>query len=316
LSANFLGLTAYIVLTSPILFYFKYLLTFQPWANLSAAWEATTFYYISPDVLALAIGPTIFLAPLGFLLLAAKPTKEPTQTTDDNLSNALLLLSWPLSFFLLFYFSHSFLKISQVRFLQSYFFIPLAILAAPVIIFFAEKLSSFTYRLKQKVKLLPLVPFFFSALLLTFIVALPTLPLLYHNFTFRFTFFRDFSVLVYPPKNWVNAIYWLRDNTPRTSVVLSAWQAGHHIPFLAGNYVYFGHLWGTLNLPTKRDLAEKFFRGQMEEPEARQFLKDGRINYLFWSYEEASYGGHPEQYRNLLSPVYSTSGANIFRIKD
>lgn len=297
-------LILFIVLTSPILLYFKSLLTLSPWSNLSAAWEATNQYYVPPKDVLLGIGPVVFLAPLGLLQLFKRKTNFLTRESPVDFSLPLLLVSWPLSFFFLFYFSHPFLAISQVRFFQSYFFIPLAILSAPAIFWVAQKVSHFFKKL----------PLSLLSSLVTLLVFLPTYPLFQTSFTGRFSFFSDFNYLIYPPKDWAEAMSWIGGHTDHNSVVLCAWQCGHHLPFMAGNYVYLGHLWGTLNLHEKLDLAAKFFGGRMSLPEASQFLWNNHISFVFWGYEENNYGGNPEKYSLLLTPVYSAPGVTVYKV--
>lgn len=339
-----LRFTVFVALTSPILIYFKYLLTLSPWSNLSAAWEATTYYYVPIKQLLSAIGPTIFLAPFGFILLITQKREageviyekifslDPAALRDRILKHRsvegrlssenflsklpshsfrvpLLLFSWLIAFFLLFYFSHPFLHISQVRFFQTFVFIPASLLAAPVLVVSAEILSRLLFRI-ARIRL----QFLLLLLLLLFTFSF-TLPLAAQNFAGRFTFFSDFAYLAYPPKPWVKAIYWLRDNTKMDSVVLGAWQAGHHIPFMAGNYVYYGHMWGTLDINQKISLAAKFFKNGMDLATAEQFLKSNRIAYVFWGYEEKGYGGDIGRYAGLLSPVYSSPAVTIYKVR-
>lgn len=300
-----LQLTFYIALTSPILFYFKSLLTLSPWSNLSAAWEATNQYFVPLNDVILAVGPTFFLAPIGLFILLKYKTYH-NLPTGKSFSIPLLLASWPIAFFLLFYFSHPFLKISQVRFFQSYFFISLALISAPVLVFIAQNLS-------RLVKTRLVVPIISSFLILVFV---PTYPLFQTSFTGRFTFYSDFNWLTYPPKAWAEAIYWLKDHVSHDAVILCAWQCGHHLPFMSGNYVYLGHTWGTLDLPQKLDLSENFFRGQMTLDGARQFLNGNRISYVFWGYEEKNYGGNPEKFASLITPVYSSPAVTIFQVNN
>jgi hypothetical protein len=324
LASHFSLLISFIILTCPILLYFKSLLALQPWANLSAAWEATTQYYIPPGTVIPALGPTLLLAPIGFLLLVVRRmTKNDVPPSAEQVTAPLLLFSWPLSFFLLFYFSYPFLHISQVRFFQSYFLIALGILSAPVIVSLAQQSSLFVSRYllpafqisNFKFQIKPLITsVYFYCLLFTSLVSLPTLPLLIQNFSFRFPFFAGFDPLIYPPKDWVAAIYWLRDHTNHNSVVLSAWQAGHAIPFMAGNYVYYGHMWGTLNLQEKMDTSAAFYRNQMTLDQAKQFLKGGNIDYVFWGYEEKSLGGTLDKYQKLLTPIFDSPAATIYQV--
>jgi hypothetical protein len=289
-------LIVFLLLTAPLLIYFKSLLQLLPWSQLSAAWEASTQYYVPPKEIFLAIGPVAFLALPGLAILLSQRAKLKYEY--------LLLFSWPVVFFLFFYFSHPFLQISQVRFFQSYAFIGLSVISAPVFLWVADFIN-------RRLRLRAALPVLFF---LVFLALLPTLPLFSQSFIGRFTFYSDFNALIYPPKDWATAIWWLRDNTDHNAVVLGAWQAGHHIPFMAGNYVYYGHGWGTLNLKQKQDTAAQFYTDAMSVDQARQFLKNNFIDYVFYGYEERGYGGTLTKYAVLLQPAYSTPGVAIYRV--
>lgn len=288
-------LILFALLTVPLLIYFRYLLTFLPWANLSLAWEAAAAYTTPPRDILFAIGPAVFLAPVGFLLLLLRK-----QVSVEK----LVLISWLLAFFLLFYFSHPFLNIAQRRFLQTYFFIPVGLLAAPVVVSFSAWVGR-QWHVSRNL----------AAVTALFLLFIPTFPLLRDGFFSRFATFSDFGYLTYPPKDWVAGIYWLRDNTSHDSVVLGTWQAGHHIPFMAGNYVYWGHRWGTLEFLRKEELVKQFFGGKMTLEKARQFLIQGRVDYVFYGYEERSYGGDLNKYRGLLTPAYEQPVLTIFKFQ-
>lgn len=288
-------LLLFFLATAPVLFYFKYLMSLPPW-NHMPAWEGVTQYNLPLSTYIGAIGPIFFLAPIGLAAMLSQASKK------GKFVKPLLLLSWPLAFFSLIYFSYPFLGISQVRFMQPPFYLPFAVLAATGIVALASWLNRLL-RLKKDIFIYPL----------TALVILISVPTYVQSHQGRMRMFADFSPIIYPAKDWYAGIKWLAENTHPDEVVLGAYVAGNLIPPLGGNNVYTGHQWATINREEKEARQAKFFRGKMSPEEARQFFKEGRIRYLFWGFQEASYGGDPRLYP-FLTPVFSTPAVTIFAV--
>ncbi len=90
---------------------------------------------------------------------------------------------------------------------------------------------------------------------------------------------------MYPLREWMDGIRWLRDNTNEEEVVLADITAGNHIPAYAGNTVYFGQA-NTVDYERKQLEVIRFFEGKMSEREAELFLQNGRVLYIFYSIPE------------------------------
>lgn len=283
-----LGFILTVISAAPVLLFYKYLMTIPPW-NHMAAWEGVSRYNIPLSEYIGAIGPNFFLAPIGFLIMLYEGIK--TNTT----SRPLFLVSWILSFFLLVFFSYPFLHISEVRLMQVFIFIPFAILSAYAIFSAAKFFNS-----KAVI--------FISITILLIIY----MPIYIEAFKSKLFYYSTNSMLAFPPKDWMKGIYYLRDNTPKESVVLGAYMAGTTIPFTSGNTVYTGHLWATLDRTRKEALKEDFFRNKMSESQAYNFLKNEKINYVFNGYQEASMGSVAGKYKFLKS-VYSSPSVTIYK---
>jgi len=120
------------------------------------------------------------------------------------------------------------------------------------------------------------------------------------------------SQVMYPLKDWWQGIKWLESNTPRDAVVLSAVTAGNYIPAYAGNTVYFGHQSETVKFNDKKLLVDAFFAGTTKEKEAREFLKQGRISYVFYGPQEKEQGNF-RPFSFLIS-VYQSEYATIYQV--
>lgn len=119
---------------------------------------------------------------------------------------------------------------------------------------------------------------------------------------------------MYPLKEWMDAIRWLRDHTNQEEVVLADITAGNHIPAYAGNTVYFGQA-NTVDYERKQIEVIRFFEGKMSEREGELFLQNGKIRYIFYSIQEKERNGGknlPSLYP-FIRPVFENSTAAIYR---
>ena len=105
----------------------------------------------------------------------------------------------------------------------------------------------------------------------------------------------------------------METNTPRDSAVAALYEAGSLIPQFSGNTSYLGNVVETINFSQKTDLLGRFYSGQISPDQAKQFLTDGRINYLYWGFQERSLGGNPLSY-NFVKEVYSNPKVTIFQV--
>jgi len=121
--------------------------------------------------------------------------------------------------------------------------------------------------------------------------------------------------LAYPLKDFMEAIFYLRDNSKKEDVVLGYITAGNYIPAYAGNYVYIGHA-NTPDEDEKEIIAASFFRGEMSPNEAGTWLRQERISYVYSGPQERELGNISDikgKY-DFLMPVYSNSQVVIYKI--
>jgi len=308
----------FFITTAPVLLYYKSQFSVPPW-NHMAAWEGITQYILPLKEYVLAIGPIFFLAPLGLLALlfsktsllrlpalTTRPTthNSPSPQIQNSLLLGLLFLSWILSFFILIFYSYPFLTISQVRFMQNFIFIPFGILGAVGIVWLANLLKSL---LHLSVSLNTLF------LILITLTIVPSLPTYYRSMEIKLTIFKPDDILIFPKKNWVEAIRWLGQNSNPNEVVISAYHAGHAIPYLGGNTVYVGHIWATLDRKNKEEKLYQFLKGEMTEEKAKAFLNEARASYLFFGYQEKIYGLQPEKMA-FLNKIFDNTQVQIYKI--
>jgi len=120
---------------------------------------------------------------------------------------------------------------------------------------------------------------------------------------------------MYPLKSWMDAIRYLRDFTNHDAAVLALVTAENYIPAYAGNAVYYGQA-NTVDYERKETEAQKFFSGNMSENQARLFLQNGNIRYVFVSIQEKEKLGNRDitKLYPFFTQVYQNPLVTIYRI--
>lgn len=122
--------------------------------------------------------------------------------------------------------------------------------------------------------------------------------------------------LIYPLKDFMDAIFYLKSNSNVRDVVLAGETAGNFIPAYAGNFVYIGHA-NTPNEADKKQQTEKFYSGKMGYQDSLQFLKREHISYIYFGPQEKEMdqlNGLNTTYRYLI-PVYKNPQVVIYKVK-
>jgi len=79
---------------------------------------------------------------------------------------------------------------------------------------------------------------------------------------------------------------WLKANTPHNSIILSSFHNGNVIPLYSDRIVYAGHGPMTIFLNDKMEKVENFYSTKNKTSEIFNFLRQERINYVFFSEDE------------------------------
>ncbi len=96
------------------------------------------------------------------------------------------------------------------------------------------------------------------------------------------------AYVMYPLKDFIAAIEYLGQHAGG-SVVLSEVAAGNYIPAYVGKTVYVGHA-NTVGAEKKEAYVKEFFGGRLPPAEAKQWMKDMRIGYVFFGPQEREDG--------------------------
>lgn len=293
----------------PIL-YFRYVFTL-PFYRFIAEHGTATAYNIPLPEFVLALGPVFFLAIFGIVFLQIRLITNLTHKT--NLPNPILLIfSWLVVQTLFFFFGYQILNFDRLRSLHGPFFIPLA--------FFATLLLLETEKKSKVFGLIPTLPAarLNTKYLILLVVFLTTLPLSVQSINrqiFEVSDFKSFSTFSYPSKKTYEAFLFLKNNTPENSFITTAYEARFLLPGVADNKVALGANFE--NDPVYQKNMENvtlMYQGILKGNELYSFLKSQNIKYLYWGYQEKSYGGDLTK-ENFLKKIFDNGEVTLFAVK-
>ncbi len=120
--------------------------------------------------------------------------------------------------------------------------------------------------------------------------------------------------LVYPLKEFMDGVGFLKNNTKTGDIVLAYEAAGNYIPAYAGNFVYLGHA-NTPDEDGKLKIAARFFSGKMKGEEAKDFLSREKIKYIYFGPQERELGGVNDlsAVYTFITAVYSNSRVTLYK---
>jgi len=125
------------------------------------------------------------------------------------------------------------------------------------------------------------------------------------------------NINVYPKyyldRQEYEAMIWLKNNTQEDEIILSNYSSGNRIAGLTGRTVYLGHGIQTINWEKKYENLKWFFSNNDNLIEREKFLKDNRIDYLFFGVKERNLGGFSPGKLVNLKNVYNNDGVSIYK---
>jgi len=295
------------VLSAPSLFYMQYMFTILPWSAL-ALFDIQHRIPLPYREYALALGPSLPLGLVGLALAFERVEKKLTP-----------LISWILAVGLLFLVFERVPQQSPLRFTEAALHIPLGILAA----FLFRQLWHWATRLKVSIVSWGIRGMEAIVIAGVILLGVSVMVSMVGWLTDQVVARREGSWLVpigaqviYPLKDFMDAIYFVRDNVPRNSVVLTYITAGNYIPAYAGQYVYIGHA-NTPDEDTKEGIARQFFAGEMSPTIANAFLQREHVSYIFFGPQEKEIGKRTEltSVYPYLSKLYENPQVILYRYK-
>lgn len=185
------------------------------------------------------------------------------------------------------------LSIAKIRLTQEAPFIPFGILAAYTI-----------FQIVPKYKY-PIIAVFL----------LSTLPVSLNLLSQRIQYIKTEPIYdhFYIPKTSFEVIEFIKKNLPKNSVILTNEKMGNIIPAFAPTVSYMGHLNQTMNYPEKEKNVNNFFSGKWTDEEAKKFLIENGIRYVYYGWQEKELGLDISKYPFLRS-IYKNEAVELFQL--
>ncbi|OGG17603.1 hypothetical protein A3D78_05105 [Candidatus Gottesmanbacteria bacterium RIFCSPHIGHO2_02_FULL_39_14] len=192
-----------------------------------------------------------------------------------------------------------FLGISKMRLVTTASFIPQAMLAA--ITFF--KIGDYFKK-----------PFLTRLLIIFFL--LTTLPVNVEMFIKTLVYYQKYPKylnIFIPDEGW-QAIKFVKENIAQNSVILSNWFTGNVLPAHAPVISFTGHHVHTKDFFEKNRQTELFYDSKMTESQAKEFLSNNKIQYVFFGLGEMKTYSQTLSY-SFLKEIYNKDFYRIYQLQ-
>ncbi len=305
----------FVFFSLPALLYLQVMFKIEPWQAL-AVFDVQHRSVLPYAEYALALGPMLPLGILGGLVVLGK--WGGLGKMGEKEEKLIPFVSWVLALGLLFAIFERVPQQSPTRFTQMLINVPLGIMGTYLLY------SVWTFYDKYKRSHLSVIKVGIG--LLTGAIILTGLGIMMSMVGWKTdevrgkvegTWLYPVGVqLVYPLKDFMDGIEFLRLNTKTTDVVLAFEAAGNYIPAYAGNYVYLGHA-NTPDEDGKLKIAARFFKGEMSLDEAKTFLTRENIRYIYFGPQERELGGIKDLVNDytFLNLIYSNNQVVIYQFR-
>lgn len=273
------------------IYYYKALSSF-PWGQISNVFNFFIGNIPLPIFeLILALGPILIFSFLGSIVIVWKKMRG--EIIEDW---TIFFLSWALAQWILYFLANK-LGMENYRFIQSLYYIPMAgltVYALKLIVHLWERLPVI-YQVKRKYLVILLV-------LLSYITTTPTLSYSYREHLVKYN-----NGLTYISKKEYAAYKFLEKNSPFASVVLAEYTPTVLLPGMSGNSVKLDFLDKTKIQKTD------FFSNKLLAAEAKAYLKENNISYIWVGSEEHSRGFRDANYP-FLHKIFQNGDVDIYQV--
>jgi len=119
---------------------------------------------------------------------------------------------------------------------------------------------------------------------------------------------------LYQPREKINAFAFLADNVPSGSNVLCSYATGNSLPAWAPVSVVIGHGPESIDLAKLEPQVRDFFSTNEMDSDRIAFIKNERVDYVFYGPEERLLGGWEPEKASFLDEVFSQDQYTIYQI--
>ncbi len=208
------------------------------------------------------------------------------------------LVIWAILPYLLLPFT-DFIGVSRIRMAYVGNFLPLAILSTLTV-----RTLSRSWFTKHRSLVAILFLLFFCAF---------SFPVSYYFFREKISFVPLGYINIFIPKEMMDSIVFLGKTAKPYSVILSLDYSGNIFPAFIKVKSYFAHVAQTKDYGKKRPLVEKFYKGEMTMEEAKQFVKENGIDYIYLGPIEKTLGTIL-RYNLPITEIYNKGGIVVYKV--
>jgi hypothetical protein len=301
-TANLFDRLVFGIITIPSVVYFTLLLGQYPWKRLVEfdVLHPTKFSFIEYFM---AVGPLFPIGILGVIVLGLLGKW-------GILGRLKYFIAWIVAWLVLLFVFDKIPQQSPTRFTQMVPQVPLGVFTG---LLFWESVKRFQ-KFKHVLYAIPviIILFAFGSMASSYMwlqdfvdhKLRATIPLVPHN-----------AEVMYPMKDIAEGLVWLQVYTPRKAVVLTGMATGNYVPVYAGNTAFLGHA-NTVQLEIKQAAMQNFYNNRLGEETEMNWIKDQKIDYIFYSFEERDLNGGIDDLRTYyptLTIVYDTPTVRIYK---
>jgi hypothetical protein len=286
-------------LALPLYIYYAYTYqineVFRTWSEQAVTSSPPWPHYL------IAYGPLLLLA---FLPLLSQ------KRASGYADRTLFLWIWIVSAAILVYAPLN----PQRRFIQG-LQVPLSILAAEgLIIFLLPRLVE--TRIYQRIVAHPRYDNAgLQRLIITFIIAFMALSNLYILADTSLTTAIRQPYPFFRQKSELEVMEWIRDNTDRSAVVLSAYETGNYVAAHAGNRVVLGHWAETVDWDAKYEQTARFYSASTDDAMRIELLERYDVDYVWYGPMERDLGEFDPISVSYLIPVFDKADTSLLKVR-
>lgn len=252
-----------------------------PW-NSYKPWEDAVRFPVTIVTYAQSLGPNLILFFIA-LIFARQIRFLP------------FLVSWTLSGFIMAILLGRLIPLSNIRFLEGYQWIPIAIVAAQGLIFLSHK---------KTILLTFFLMVFIAYALVGFWASMR------EHYAYLVNDLHDYRV--YVPVGKMQALAYLDANTPTESVVLAPYHWGVLIPAFTGDRVVAGHKLFTYEFSKKMEDIDRFYRTTSQK-KMEDILEQYRVSYIVG--DPVTQGLELLVSSNKIEPMWTKNGVVIYKVR-
>ena len=112
----------------------------------------------------------------------------------------------------------------------------------------------------------------------------------------------------------VDAVNWLRTQTPHSAVVLGAYETGNYVASQAGNRVVVGHWAETVDFDARLSEVNRFYGTSVNDAWRRQILEQDHVEFVIAGPRERELGQWDPSHASYLEPAFSNAQVTIYRV--